>query len=341
MQINDLKFRLLSDNAIPWGKIERCYDSTPYKKEKWANFLFNTQKVKPWVVEITYGNNHILGWFYAQRIKRFGIPMVVSPIEGWTTSYQGLSLKKEITTSERVELYENLIQWLFRNNHCWYVQVSDWQLELEEVKNRFYYDVLLGYRLTLKKDFETEIYKNFKEKSAKYSIKKARKSGIEIRHAYDANSFAENYFTQLVEVFGRQGLKPTYSKSRIIELCKALTPDRDILLLEAYLPKSEKCIATGLFLKDENLAIYFGAASFGEYQKLCPNELLMNDAIKWLNEQGVKEMEFGGGRKYKEKYGPIPFQKPKIMVAKYPILITMKRLAKKSYYGMPRSYLRR
>ena len=324
------KFKKIGENFIPWDKISNCYDSTIYKTKEWADFLWLSQKVKPYVIEIISENT--IGYFYGQKIRRFGISMVVSPFEGWTTAFQGLSMLKVIDAKERVNIYKELVKWLFDTNECLLFQVRDWQLNVTDVDGVFNYEKVFGYKLDLTLDFNTEIYKNFKEKSCKYSIKKAIKKRLKVRQVYDGEQFASHYYNQLIDVFSKQGLKPTYSIERILDLTKTLNIGKDLLLYETYLDDDKTCIATGLFVRNEKLAVYFGAASYSKYQNLCPNELLMYTAIKDLHELGTIEMEFGGGRKYKEKYGPSPFYSPRIILAKYPILITVKTLAKRFYY---------
>ena len=328
-----LKFRIIKEDLIPWREIESSYDSTIYKTRNWAEFLYKSQKVKPYVVEILQGEES-LGFFYGQKIKKFGISMVVSPFEGWTTAFQGLSMLKTITVEERIEIYKQLVSFLFKSNECLFFQVRDWQFKEHDVEGIFNYENVFGYKLDMTQDFDTVIYKNFKEKSCKYSIKKALKNGIVVCQTFDVEQFAKNYYSQLIEVFAKQGLKPTYDINRIIDLANSLTVGKELLLYEAYLADNKTCVATGLFVRNENLAIYYGAASFQKYQNLCPNELLMYTAIKRIHELGTKEMEFGGGRKYKEKYGPVPFNSPRIILAKYSILIKLKDFAKKSYYGV-------
>lgn len=328
-----LNFRVLKEEQIVWSDIETCYDSTIYKTKAWADFLYKSQNVRPYVIEISQ-NEKKVGYFYGQKIKRFGISMLVSPFEGWTTAFQGLSMLNIITVEERIEIYKNLVSWLFKNKECLFFQVRDWQLKENDVEGIFNYENVFGYKLDMRQDFDTVIYKNFKEKSCKYSIKKALKNGVKVRQTSNIVQFAENYYNQLIEVFSKQGLKPTYEKKRIIDLAESLLLGKDILLYEAYLDDDKTCIATGIFVRNENLAVYYGAASCRKYQKLCPNELLMYTAIKEIHNLGTKEMEFGGGRKYKEKYGTIPFYSPRIIIAKYSILLKLKNLAKKVYYGM-------
>ena len=154
--------------------------------------------------------------------------------------------------------------------------------------------------------------------------------GITVRQAKDLDEFINTYYEQLVEVFKKQGLTPTYSKKCIESLIKALYPQR-ILLLEAITQEGE-IAATGIFPGNQNVALFFGGASFQRFQKLCPNEPLIWEAIKFWQKQGTKIFNMCGIRPYKLKFGPTEFVKPRIIFAKYHILITMKRIAKYGYY---------
>lgn len=57
----------------------------------------------------------------------------------------------------------------------------------------------------------------------------------------------------------------------------------------------------------------------------------MFEAIKRMKEAGVFLLEMEGIRPYKEKYNPIQYSKPQVLVAKYPFVIPMKKFAKKTY----------
>lgn len=323
-------FRIIEQDKIAWEKIESCYDHTVYKSKVWSEFLMETQHVKPFVVEILV-NGQLLGYFFGQTFKKL-FAITASPFEGWTTSYQGLSLITPIPVNERVKIYEELISFLFKNKKCAMFQASDWQLESEAVKySKLNYELLSGYKLDLKQSEEV-IFKNFSSSSCQYSIKKAMKLGVQIREAENLTEFAHNYYDQLLDVFGKQGMKPTYSIDRVISLIDKLQHSGKLLLLEAISPEGD-CMATGIFLGDGNLAFFWGGASYRKYQKYCPNEPLMYEAIKYWKKKGIAEFEFGGRSKYKEKYGPVSYDKPKIIASKYKSLIVLKQAAKKMYYA--------
>lgn len=329
MIYSELSFRIISDN-IPWEDIENCYDELVTKSQGWFEFLCSSFNFKPYVIEISI-DNVILGYFVGERIKKV-VWIVSSPFEGFTTGYQGLSLKREISSDERLHIYSLLSKWLFKNKQCSFFQVADWLIEIDDVEklSQFKYTPIVGYKLDLRKT-EEELYSQLHYKSCKYSINKSIKDGVIIRKATDSAKFVESYYDQLLEVFSKQGLVPTYSKERVLNLINALDKYDNILCLEAV-SKDGLIIATGIFPGSKNLAIYWGGASWRKYQKNCPNEPLIWEAIKYWHKRGTLCFEFGGGRSYKKKFGGTLFYKPRIEIAKYSHLLLFKHLAKKAYY---------
>lgn len=324
-------FKLISDKDIPWDIMQNCDDHTVFKSKEWANFLENTYHVKPFVIEISE-NEKVIGYFYGQRTRKFGLKIVASPFEGWSTSYQGLTMLAPISVHKRIDIYEVLISWLFKNNYCHYFQVSDWQLDLPECLHREKKVRLIkGYLLDLTKN-EDDLYKQMSSR-AKDPIKKSIKRGVSIVECSNIIDYAQNYQKQLQDVFRQQGISPTHSQNQTISMLSSLASNKKMLALYA-IDESGESIASSFYVYDNHFAFYAGAASYKEKQILCPNEPLMWEAIKELKKRGVKQLEFGGGRRYKEKYGPKSIVKPQIIAAKYFGIIEAKDMAKKLFYGL-------
>jgi len=322
-------FEVITSPDVLWDKMASCYDHTVFKSKNWANFLKEFYNVAPFVVSVSEKDKEI-GYFYGHKIKKLGVQIVASPFEGWSTSYQGLSMLKEITVNQRLDIYEELIAWLFKNKHCRYFQVSDWQLEVAECLHRnFTIELQKGYVLDLTKDKE-ELYKNMSYSSVRYSINKSRKKGVEVKEISDVNEYAHEYYKQLKEVFQKQGLTPTHSMEQTRTMLQH-TFSENMIALYAVNPEGE-CLASAFFPYAGNYGFFSGGASYQSAQSYCPNELIMWSAIEMLKDKGVKYMEFGGGRRYKEKYGPTPYVKPKIIVSSLPWLIPAKSFAKSAFY---------
>lgn len=324
-------YRIAKKEVINWDVIESCYDHTVFKSKVWLDFLVDTQDVEIFVMEI-FDNDQLIGFFIGERFSKL-FSFVASPFEGWTTSYQGLSMLIPISGNTRIEIYKGLISFLFKTQECSVFQVSDWQLDMKLIENSgLKYEIIKGYKLDLTQTVE-QIYKNFSSSSCQYAIRKSQKNGVIIRESNNINQFIFHYYNQLKEVFEKQNLNPSYKIDRIAALIDKLHLSCDLLLLEAVSSEGV-CLATGVFVGDNKLAYFWGGASYTKYQNLCPNEAIIYEAIKYWKKKGCEVFDLGGIRKYKEKYGPVYFEKPKIIASKYYGLLELKDLARKTYFGI-------
>lgn len=331
--MSGFSFKIIDRKGIDWEKIESCYDHTVFKSQKWINFLIDTQNVEPFVVEIIQ-KDKLIGFFIGEKFKKI-FTIVSSPFEGWSTSFQGLNMLNPISIKMRVGIYEELIKYLFDQKICSFFQSSDWQLDLAHVAHSgLKFEILKGYYLDLSKS-EKEIFDNMSS-SAKDPIRKAKKNNITVKIPKETSSYLDVYYAQLLDVFGKQGLKPTHNLKDISLMVNTMVQSNKILMMESVSTEGIG-MASGFFLYDNDFAFYAGGASFQRFQKLCPNEILIFEALKGLKELGVRTVEFGGGRRYKEKYGTTPYVKPRIVASRYPSLYVLKSVSKRFYYELRNS----
>lgn len=322
------KFTICEENDIPWTQIESCSDSNIFHTRDWMKFLIVCKGLKPFVVRI-HLDKKLIGFFIRYKFKKIGLNIIGSPFEGWTTSYQGICSLYSLNKKQRISIYKKLSEFCLK--YCILLQFLDWNLDNEDVIDHFQnFNFQRSYYLDLSPDIDI-LFKSFKQKSCQYAIHKAQKLGVKIQVPEHPHEFAEEYYNELVDVFSKQGLTPTYSVDHVKYLLDNVSPCHRILL-EARHPETNICIATIIFIYHNHMAFYWGAASYRAYQKYCPNELLMFEAIKRMKEAGVFLLEMEGIRPYKEKYNPIQYSKPQVLVAKYPFVIPMKKFAKKTYY---------
>ena len=325
----EYNYKKVETNLIDWEQIEQSSDSTIYKTQSWFLYLKKWKNIEPCVIEV-YQDKDLIGFFVGEIVhKVFNI--LGSPFEGIGTAHQGLSMLKDVAIEERIEIYRQLAKWVFKQRIAVLVQVEDWSFAMEDFNDKdIHCEPHDGYLIDLSLT-EEELFHNLHQKSCRYSINKAQKSGVVIRETTDPKKFVEIYYDQLIEVFAKQGLKPTYDKDCVQALVDALYPQR-MLLLEAITPEGE-IAATGLFPGEKNLAVFWGGASYQKFQKLCPNEPLIWEAIKMWKQRGTKTFDLCGVRQYKLKFGPVIYTKPRIIFAKYSFLIFAKQKAKQLYYG--------
>lgn len=330
MDADRFEFSILDDKAVPWDQIESCMDHVVFKSKAWMDFLCETQRIKPLVISVRKQGRPV-GFFVGATTFK-GLRIVASPFEGWTTPFQGLSVLSQISTQERINIYKQLIDYCYAEIGCSFFQATDWNLHPQDmVDSGLSFQLVRGYRLDLTLDEET-LFSKF-DSACRRAIRKAQKEGVTVHEAEDVERFAWDYYNQLCDVFLKQGLKPTYPCSRVQALINKLHHTGNLLLLETR-SSDMTCIGTGIFPASNSLAQFWGGASFRSHQILRPNEILFWEAIRYWKRRGMLEFEFGGLGAYKEKYGPEPYTRVKIIAPRWKFLTDLKAFARKAYYGL-------
>jgi hypothetical protein len=169
------------------------------------------------------------------------------------------------------------------------------------------------------------------EGACRRCIRKAEKGGVTIEEAFD-DAFADEYYAQLIEVFAKQGLVPTYGIERVRALLGSLTRSEQVLLLRARDPDG-RCIATGIYPGMNRVAQFWGNASHRDGQQWRPNEALNWFAIKTWKSRGAEVFDWGGGGTYKAKYGCTPVRTPRFSESKYAVLAHLRDAAQLLFLG--------
>ena len=91
-------------------------------------------------------------------------------------------------------------------------------------------------------------------------------------------------------------------------------------------------IASGIFAYTPNgTASYFTAASLEDHMHLCPNELMVWEAMRFLHNEGVGDLILGGVAHYKKKYAPVLAFVPVLIFSRYGLLLNMRKNIKQLY----------
>jgi hypothetical protein len=321
-------FKILEPEYIPWGRIEACEDHVVYKSQAWIEHLQRCYHVAPYVLEV-YDADDLIGYFVGERFRK-GVWIIAAGFEGWSTAYQGLSMLRPVTVNKRVDIYGELIEFLFRERQCTYFQAADWHLELPQVVLAdLRYEVVAGYVLDISR-CEEALLAGMRA-STKSIIRKGKNSGVTNRIAGNVADFVDAHYDHLLAVFARQHLKPTKRKEEVREQICSMQKWHKSLLVEAVAHDGES-LASGFFLHDNKIAFIVSGGNSTRALKMGVNEPLMFEAIRLLKQRGVTTLEFGGGRRFKEKYGPTPYVRPRIMACRFKVLFLIKRLAREGYY---------
>ena len=342
------KFTKISQAEIPWDKIELCYDSTCFHSRQWHQYL-NKIGHRSFVVSIEKANE-IIGYFVGEY-RNFIFKFVSAPMSNSGTYTMGLTMTHFIPELERITIYKLLANWLFVNNYAHLLQIDDWQLRCTRenwIPNEdFHHDLLetnsIKYtvRPTLCAIVNTsveEMWSKLHYKSCKYSINKARKNGLyvkQITNFEEIDEFVKIHYSQLTEVCKKQGMHPMPSQrqNRMKLLCASLFPKR-VLMLEVIGNDengNEQVMSSGIFAIDKGQCSYWTGASYQRYQKYCPNELMVWEAMCMIHNLGGGELNFGGIAAYKLKFGTVYEYVPRFYFAKYNWLTQIRPNIKKIY----------
>jgi predicted N-acyltransferase len=190
----------------------------------------------------------------------------------------------------------------------------------------------LGFGASAKRTFELDLTQPEDEmlarmsKSCRRAVRKSVKEGVVVDEA-SGLGFADEYYSQLEEVFARQSLRPTYGISLVRELIRCLEPTGRLLLLRALAPDGQT-IATAISLGMNELAYMWGAASRRRHLGLSPNEALYWYEMRYWKARGMTVCDMGGGGVYKRKFGPREYSVPSLRKSRFPGVILLREAAR-------------
>ena len=156
-------------------------------------------------------------------------------------------------------------------------------------------------------------------------IRKAGRLGVTVQEAED-EGFIDDYYSQLIDVFAKQRLVPTYDRQRVSSLIHYLLPTGNVLLLRA-LDADGRCIATMISVGMHNRAEVWGSASWRAHQHLRPNEVLFWHTMRYWKSRSVQVLDFGGAGDYKRKYGGYEISVPWMRISRHPVLPLLRNCA--------------
>jgi len=155
---------------------------------------------------------------------------------------------------------------------------------------------------------------------------------VTIEESQGDEFFVSDYYTQLQDVFIKQGLVPTYPKETVTKLIKHIYPTGRLLLLRARDPDGN-CIATGIYPGMNKFAQFWGNASLRSGQHFRPNQAMNWSALKYWKNRGAECFDWGGEGVYKERYGCKKVTVHRFSKSRFTALPVLRRLPEQTLYG--------
>jgi hypothetical protein len=262
-----------------------------------------------------------VGFFTGLVFKRYGLRLLGSPFPGWTTSSMGFNVRDDAT---RAAAARALPRFAFGELGCVHLELKDRRLTADDLDFPQTPTVLYEIDLALP---EQAIFDRMTS-ACRRAIRKSEKEHVVVEEA-EPDGFADEYYAQLVDVFEKQGLTPTYGVERVRDLIRFVHPTGRLMLVRARNPEGRP-IATAIFPAHNGTAYFWGGASRREDQILRPNEAVFWFAMRRLRDRGIRVLDLGGGGEYKLKYGPVESSVPWFRRSRYPGLEPLRQIARRT-----------
>jgi hypothetical protein len=179
-----------------------------YHTDEWLRFVAASQDATP-VRAVLEENGRVLGETCGLVVSKLGMKILGSPLPGWTTMYMGFVLEPGVP---RWEALEALRTFAFGVLGCVHLEVVDRHLSPGSTAPAHDPEYVESWETDLTRS-EDELF-GAMDGACRRCIRKAEKSGVTIEEAED-DAFADDYYAQLIEVFRKQGLVPTYGVDRV------------------------------------------------------------------------------------------------------------------------------
>lgn len=310
---------------VDWAALDAFADRTVFQTREWLDFLVASQDGEPVVARIRDGPETV-GWFTGMVVKRYGMRILGSPFQGWTSGPMGFNL---VDGASRVDAFDALQRLAFKQLGCVHVELLDRRIGFDDAAG-----LSVGasdqhtFEIDLRRD-EDEIFAAMSS-ACRRAVRKSEKVGVRVEQAAAAG-FAGEYYAQLEDVFAKQELSPPYPVERVQQLIDHVEPGGNLLLLRALAPGGDS-IATGIFPVFNDFGYFWGGASWREHQILRPNEALFWHAMCEIKRRGAESFDLGGGGKYKRKYGVSEVTRPFLRKSRYPGLLNARNVAQRVYW---------
>jgi hypothetical protein len=321
-----LRLERASIDDVPWPSLDAQPQRLVWQTRAWLEFLVETQGIKPIAARVADGSDEV-GWFTGGIVRRFGFPILGSPMRGWSTPAIGFDL---VPGADRTAAFARLRQFAFDELRCVHLELADRQLlDDAEVPEGFVVANLDGFELDIDAD-DDALMARFTSHGRR-DVRRALRNGIVVSEVdpLAPGDFAEEYHEQLRQASAKRGVVPTYGVDRVHALIRHLAPTDRLVLLRATTADGALA-ATGIFPgQPAGTAEFWGIASERQHQHLLPNEALMWSALRTWRDRGALRLNFGGGGTYKAKYGGTPHHLPWVRTSRFGALESARSAAKR------------
>src|ERR1051325_6452485 len=260
----------------------------------------------------------------ALRWKLFG-----SPLEGWQTVSLGPAFDPE--RFDTAAFAAALVPYLEREHDVDHIELLNLALDPEAMRAAgFIEEAAPTMCARLFPGDETRTFKQLKV-SARRNVKRGQRLGL-ITKFEDDESFVDEHYAQVQEVYRRGGFAVPFSKHRVLEVFRRLKAAGNLLAISVYLPGGRVNIATGLFFREGRELQLWMWAHRQHYRWYRPTELMTWTVMQRAIQLGCDHVDFMGRGDFKAKFGAeLDLSKRRWLRGRHPWLMTARNAAKRVY----------
>jgi hypothetical protein len=162
-------------------------------------------------------------------------------------------------------------------------------------------------------------------------VRRAGKLGLVVRFEED-ESFVDEHYDQLREVYTRGGNVIPFSKKRALEFFRHMKSGGNLLAVSVSLPDGGPCIATGTFTVEGRELLLWMWAHRTQYRWYRPTELMTWTVMRRAMELGCDTFDLMGRGEFKTKFGAeLNEGKYRWVWSRYAWLLETRLLAERGY----------
>src|SRR3989338_4021167 len=265
-----------------------------FHESAWLDFIEQTQKVKKCFFRLEE-QGRAIGYFPAFMLKKGPFTILASPARGWNTSFIGPVFKD---ARDNTRSFIEALNLFCQSNRVDHVEIASPVLDVSAMQSAGF-ACRQGQTLIIDIDEPRAMLARLKSE-ARTAIRKAQKNGLVVVENNDP-AYIDRYYDELILVFARQKLVPTYPRERVSTLFRLLKAKNQLLTLEVLYRGVS--IASGVFPYGKKTVYFFGGAGIDTYRNLRPHDLLHYTLMTKAWELGIRHYDMEGTSAFKEKFG--------------------------------------
>ena len=252
-----------------------------------------------------------------------------SPLPGWQTLSMGPVFDARRLPAR--EMIHALIAYLEKKHGVHHIELLTDGLDQEVMAEQgFQCKPTATFVAPMFPGDEAATMKRLKE-SARRNVRRAAKLGLIVRFE-EEESFVDEHYDQLVEVYARGGNAIPFSRKRALEFFRHMKESGNLLAVSVSLPDGGPCIATGTFTVEGKELLLWMWAHRTRYRWYRPTELMTWTVMRRAMELGCDHVDFMGRGDFKAKFGAeLGVSKSRWVRSRYRWLLRARMLAERGY----------